>query len=438
MITLSQPFLTEADSRAAVRGSRDPLGIIPIWSHFGRYVVGNLTTVTNSVRGFTTVLLGVYLANEILAKSESRNTSSTLELFLKFEQLAAYSRYQINGDEDFRGLRRVQYWLSQRPVAALSGERPFQILSDQKVYGLWGLYTMAARASGLLQHDDVTLTEAARRFVEREYLPRIGTDGPSRNAQAVCSLLRPARVDLKLDGKHRDLARCIAEIHSDHFTPSERTFYQHHLVDGGDGDKTRGLQRQLAELLVGLRTNGAEFSATDLRAVIKMASHAGLKELSVRLEAIRAIESLLVPASAVFAFAQSCHHRSLLDVGKQISQVWGRGLEHIDLDGVRARRSDILKATDERSTTRWLQIAESLVSGDYRQTLDLILSHNAEIMRSRNGAAPWLRVDAGHLVVRYNEGATQFLPAKADLAHEWRNTYFLNSLKAVAGTLSRN
>jgi hypothetical protein len=50
---LDVPFLTDLDSRAAVKGSGDPLGIQAIWTRFGRHVVGNLTTVSNSVRDFT-------------------------------------------------------------------------------------------------------------------------------------------------------------------------------------------------------------------------------------------------------------------------------------------------------------------------------------------------------------------------------------------------
>jgi len=59
---LSVPVLSELDSRAAVKGSRDPLGIQRIWTRLGRHVVGNLTTVSDSVRDFTTLLLGYYLA----------------------------------------------------------------------------------------------------------------------------------------------------------------------------------------------------------------------------------------------------------------------------------------------------------------------------------------------------------------------------------------
>lgn len=38
---LSTPFLTDIDSRAAVKGSRDPLSLVPVWASFGRLVVGN-------------------------------------------------------------------------------------------------------------------------------------------------------------------------------------------------------------------------------------------------------------------------------------------------------------------------------------------------------------------------------------------------------------
>src|SRR5512140_701933 len=59
---LTTPFLTDLDSRAAIKGSRDPLGVQPIWARLGRHVVGNLTTVSNSVRDFTVLLLGYHFA----------------------------------------------------------------------------------------------------------------------------------------------------------------------------------------------------------------------------------------------------------------------------------------------------------------------------------------------------------------------------------------
>jgi len=109
------PFLTDLDERARVKGSRDPLGVQAIWTHFGRYVVGNLTTVTNSLRDFTALLLGYYFAERV---SRENSRGSELETFLKWEQLEAYSRAFFNDDYEFRGTERhragsTRSWLAE-------------------------------------------------------------------------------------------------------------------------------------------------------------------------------------------------------------------------------------------------------------------------------------------------------------------------------------
>jgi hypothetical protein len=68
---LTTPFLTDLDTRAAVKGSRDPLGIQSIWTRFGRHVVGNLTTVSDSIRDFTTLLLGYHFAESLADETDS-------------------------------------------------------------------------------------------------------------------------------------------------------------------------------------------------------------------------------------------------------------------------------------------------------------------------------------------------------------------------------
>jgi hypothetical protein len=62
------PFLTLEDPNAKIKGSRDPLGVQPIWAAFGRHVVTNLTTQSTSVRGFTVLLLGRYFAADIVER----------------------------------------------------------------------------------------------------------------------------------------------------------------------------------------------------------------------------------------------------------------------------------------------------------------------------------------------------------------------------------
>ena len=155
---LTSPFLTDLDSRAAVKGSRDPLGIQQIWTRLGRHVVGNLTTVSNSVRDFTTLILGYYFAEQL---THDLGPGTELATFLKWEQLAAYSRAVQNKDFSFRGVEKVRKNLAEGSRVCLSDDRSHQILGNQKIYGLWGLYTMPARASGIVEGDPVNHSTTA-------------------------------------------------------------------------------------------------------------------------------------------------------------------------------------------------------------------------------------------------------------------------------------
>ena len=101
-------FFTLEDDRARIKGSRDPLGLLPVWSPFGRTVVSNLTTVSNSVRGFTVLLLARYFGARII-ESGKASEEDALPMFLRFEQIAAYVREHANGEGGaVRGIQRVR------------------------------------------------------------------------------------------------------------------------------------------------------------------------------------------------------------------------------------------------------------------------------------------------------------------------------------------
>ena len=91
-------FLTLEDPRAQIKGSRDPLGVQTLWSGFGRHVVFILTTVTNSLRSVTVLLLGRHLSS-ILADREEIGEEGALEVFLRWEQVAGYARHIVHGVE---------------------------------------------------------------------------------------------------------------------------------------------------------------------------------------------------------------------------------------------------------------------------------------------------------------------------------------------------
>ena len=148
-----------------MKGSRDPLGGQPIWSAFGRHVVTNLTTQSTSVRGFTVLLLGRYFAADLLDRGMAAREDA-LNIFLRMEQIGAYVRYVAHGVEgEIRGIERVKRFVDeQRGKVVIAADRRGMILSDQKVYGLWGLYSVPARTSGLIPDGALDVTPSHPRL----------------------------------------------------------------------------------------------------------------------------------------------------------------------------------------------------------------------------------------------------------------------------------
>jgi hypothetical protein len=234
---IDRPFLTLIDPRAKIKGSRDPLGLQPIWTRFGRQVVYNLTTVTTSLRGFTVLLLGLYFAERTVEELRAEEARFA-DLFLKFEQLAAYSRVAWRegdgySEDEIRGIQRVQRNLNEgKGRVRISADQERQILANQKTYGLWGLYSVAARNSSWLEPDGPRLIHrpdapTVRDYIETEYLPKL-----ARGGESILAFLKKDRY-FEPCGKDSLLGRSLANLLNPEITESERAFYFRHLIAGG-------------------------------------------------------------------------------------------------------------------------------------------------------------------------------------------------------------
>ena len=426
---LEVPFLTAIDRRAEVKGSRDPLGLQPIWTRFGRQVIGNLTTVSTSVRDFTVLLLGYYFAERV---AEADREASTVASFLKWEQLAGYARATVNGDTSFRGTERVQLALAEGGPVIISIAPTHQILGDQKNYGLWGLYTVPARSSGLVDGDPPQVSAAARVLVEEEYLPRLGGTG-SRNRDRITELLSAESTKLDPRGRDRKLLEAIAGLLKWEFSSRERTFYWRYLAEGGDLDDTGGRQRQLAGLLAAVFKGQAfQWSPALVNDLVKRARAAEWSALADRLDQIRTCESVLAPANDLVMYLLGCSGRSVDEVLKRVSGAWNPGLRTIDLDAINGIRSQLANG-DEEAGDRWVRIADAMRAGNWSALLELILDQNRAVMAARGGS-PWLAKKGALLDVRFRDENGQ-LPRRSELAGLWRNPYFLDSLRVVVSAL---
>jgi hypothetical protein len=424
---LTRPFLTALDSRAAVKGSVDPLGAQAIWTHLGRKVVGNLTTVTSSIVDFTVLLLGTYLAEQIAEAGGPEE----VETFLKWEQLAAYSRARVRGKASFRGAIRTRARLSEGTRVTLSTEPAHLILGSQKTYGVFGLYSNPARTSDLLEQDRPRLTPAARELVEASVVPMLA-DAAGKGARGLLGRLAHPSVRVDLEGRDAALAKAVAKAVYAHTKPSVRMFYREYLAFGGPRDRTSGRQRELALAFADT------FAAADywlnpgvVDRLIGRARMADHHELANALTVIRTCESALAPFAAMFSFALQRGGASLAEVARELSRAWGRRLTIVDAEGLARLEGELSTATRSTATAaRLIEAAARLRAGDYQGALGLLLAHNKSVMEARGGAA-WLEERHGrlHVRLRYDEGE---LPAREQLPYLWRHAYFLDSLRSIA------
>lgn len=427
------PFLTEIDTRAAVKGSRDPLGIQQIWTRMGRHVVGNLTTVSTSVRDYGTLLLGYHFA-EVVA--EDVGPGHDLATFLKWEQLAAYSRAKINGDYAFRGTDKVRRLLDKGERLWISDDRRYQILSNQKIYGLWGLYTGPARTSGLLEGDPTRLAASAREFVDEHYLARLGGRN-GRYANRIRELLVEKRSPLAIDKGDAGLVSAIAAALPARLTAAERTFYRAYLLEAVPGhDLTQGRQKQFVELLTpSLGDPDWRFSPPAIGHFAKQAKARHWEPLADRLERIRVCETAMAPASALFAALLGLDGEPVKAITTRMESAWGPKVRTIDQNAFGALRVDI-GGGDSAAADRWIAFAEGLATGDYRSAVTALVQQNGSVMTNRGGAA-WIEIRGGrfHVRVRDEQGR---LPDREELPELWRFPYFLESLRTVAEALAED
>ena len=429
MGNLYEPFFTDVDSRAQVKGSRDPIGAQAIWTSFGRKVVGNVTTVSTSIRDFTVLLMGYYFA-ELVA--EEAGESNELETFLKWEQLAAFVRAHVNSDRSFRGTERVQKILSDGTRFTTSATGASQILSDQPTYGIWGLYSMPAMESNLVKREPPRLSEEGLSFVEKFYLPRFHkADG---NVERLVSLLAKREVTFDLARDTYGLFNAIAALLKRELASQERAFYWRHVAEGGPKETTKGCQPLLARLL-SERLPGKDVSWTPT--LVREISKAARKQdegmaLSGELERICTCESVLAPAALLFGFIQGLAGVTLDAAIKRIKDRWGARIKTIDPARFEELRPQLSKVRAE-TAENWIRIAAGLSAGMYGDVIQRLIEQNKATMELRGGAA-WIELRAGAFHVRLRDEAGD-LPSAEELPNLWRFSYFINSLQLITTTL---
>ena len=382
--------------------------------------------MSNSVRGFTTLLLARYYT-ECLIEDGQVSEEDALGIFLRFEQIAAYAQHvghEVDGG--IRGIERVKRFVAEPgtrvPIDVSSGA----ILGDQKTTGLWGLFSVPARTSGLIVDGPVGLTQDARDFVRREYAGRL------RSAER--NLMRLCRKGGMLNVRRNDSTfGTVASVFSPAFSSSEATFYGATLRDGlRVTDMPPGRQEMVARLLQDFTDLQEPTGRLDVDTLRGRSSD---PMLTRRLERVLRLEALLAPAGAVFSFLQARNGQEPGKLAAELRDRWGTDLPHLDRAGFRAIDSEIEVQAGPEIAQEIRRTDEALAAANYEEVIDGLLAWNRLVM-SRRGGAPWIRIASGKLDVRYR-AQEERLPRGDHVPTLWRNTYFLDSLKDVTRQLRK-
>ncbi|GAA2331937.1 hypothetical protein [Dactylosporangium salmoneum] len=407
-------FLTDLDPRARVKGSRDALGAQAVWSAAGRPLIGNLTTVTSSLAGFVTLLVGLRLAGRAV---ESGRAASLEDAFLVWEQMAAYARHVVHGHRGFFGLLRVAS-RAGAPSVHLSAQPSEQILGNQKSNGVYGNYSSPARASGLLEAGlPARLTPRTAAFVDATYIPRLAPAWGRDASELVAKLGDDRGVSFDLRPNPRLAA--VAAVFATPPSVAETRFYEEHLVHGGTNDPTHGRQRRFAALLEPYAADWPGLSLPFVDELAAAAERTGSADITAHLHDIAACESVLAPATMLFDYLLTRDEVAVDAVVDDLREQWGERL-----GTVRRAAAGALPAS-------WREVTRTLLEGDYPALIAALVTRNTEVMRERGGAMPWVEITAQRRVrVRFRQEPSDLFGADT-VAERWVYPYFIPSVRSV-------
>jgi len=401
-------FLSLLDERAKPKGSRDPLGFELVWSYFGRKVIGNLTTITSSMDNFAVALLGFYWANQLASMEveDGVRHKQIREAFLRYEQLTGYVRY-YGGATDIMGITRVKKRIhddSFKITLGLSSEQ--QILSDQASYGLWGLYSSAARDTGLVEGNNRIVTSLGQ-TITQVILQKLGGAGDE-----LFSLLTSRKpLDRgQLEGMAKAFMKAI------HHKNVQKPLLEA-LMSGNDPE---GVQNELW-LITRKNFSQKEKRPENIEDFINLVlAEKPSERLAQYMHDIIDTERLLVAANNLFHYCRRKDGEALAEILKTLD-----GRYHY------THFPETLPDDDFPRREQMLSILAAFRGNEMSRVINEILQLNKEVMQQRSGA-PWVEVEPGDTLRVKVKSEKAELGSQLDIEQRWDYDYFLGSFLNIA------
>ncbi|MFN5335487.1 MAG: hypothetical protein ACK5BV_09890 [Bacteroidota bacterium] len=207
-------YFTKEDPDYQVKGSRDPLAIQVLWQQQGKKLIPYLSTVSSNIHDFQILCLAYYFY-------EREPDAQFIGFFLRLEQLMAYARHNSPyAKGGFNGIEAVRKRLSESERVSVSNTAQDNILSNQRVYGIWGKYSRPFRDIGFLSQPDF-------KDIFSEKMSQLA-DG-----SALLKIIQKLLQQQKSYFHSEDLLICQQLFP---ITPKERSFYRKNILEHSQSD----------------------------------------------------------------------------------------------------------------------------------------------------------------------------------------------------------
>jgi len=398
------PFLSLLDDRAKPKGSRDPLGFELVWTHYGRQIIGNLTTITSSLKNFAVAMLGFHWANKLHAHLPGQEKQAHIrDTFLRYEQLAGYLRY-LARDEELMGITRVKRRMDENNAKVSFGMgADQQILSDQASYGLWGLYSSAMRDTGLVKGDD-----------------RLPTDFGESIALEIERKLDKARMINLFTGNRNARIETLEPFSRPFLSAIRNKRMQGRLLHAlMNGSEHKLLQQEMWRVAQALAESTAPVRDIP-NFIMQVKRKTNQAELKQRLTDIESVERILVASNNIFHY---CRRKDGESIDSVLSTLSGRySYTHLPkkMDFANVPRADLLSS-----------ILSALLANNIGDVLSHILELNKVVMEQRGGA-PWVEIENDNTLRVRVQSETTELRDQGYLETGWDYDYFIGSFTKMA------
>jgi hypothetical protein len=366
-------FFSNPDTDFKPTGSRDPLGLQMIWQEAGNHIIPYLSTVSNSIRDFKILCLAhTYFGDDL-----DRN------IFIRFEQVCAYVRYNKYEKEAFNGIEKVRKRSSSFPVT-ISASEQHTLLTAQIPYGVWGKYNRPFLSMLLGEHFD---------------FPKL-----SKSNEQLFKHCRKSEFKLTKE--------MIEECDFLNLTEFDKRFFSEQVLQlslGFDDAVSRKNQNELYQLI---SNNDTIQNVTDFFILIELLQEKATNELKEALENIKQTEKVITPLNRIFKHLQT-------------KNIWKINQEFSDLEKYIEAINPIDYQFKNKATTDLQQI---LNTKDTWQIIQGLARINSRVSKNR-GKSPWVIIEENKLVLNEKSGAARikFWESKADNDFQ----YFFNTYRSL-------